>query len=65
MTSVCTGCGQLNADSAIDGTVRNEKRVVVAVQEPPVKLDDLVERMMPQNRHVAVETGEAVGDEVW
>ena len=55
----------LHEDSAVDLTLRNGKLVVVPVIEPAFTLEQLVERITPENRHAEVETGEAVGNEVW
>ena len=55
----------LHEDSAVDITVRNGKLVVVPIREPQFTLEELVEQITLQNRHVEVETGEPVGNEVW
>ena len=55
----------LHEDSAVDITVRNGKLVVVPILESVISLEDLVERITPQNRHAEIETGESVGNEVW
>ena len=55
----------LHEDSPVDLTVRNGKLVVVPVHESTMSLEELVERITPRNRHTEVETGEAVGNEVW
>ena len=55
----------LRENSAVDVTVRNGKLVVVAVKEPSLSLEELVAQITPQNRHAEIETGEAVGNEVW
>ena len=51
--------------SAVDVTLLSAKLVVVAIEEPQPTLDDLVTKITPRNRHSEVETGEAVGNEVW
>ena len=55
----------LHEDSAVDVTVRSGKLVVVAIEEPQLTLEDLVAKITPSNRHAEVETGKAVGNEVW
>ena len=55
----------LHEDSPVDVTVRNGKLVVVPILEPAISLEDLVERITPENRHAEIETGEPVGNEVW
>lgn len=55
----------LRQDSAVDVTVRSGKLVVVAIEEPQLTLEDLVAKITPSNRHAEVETGKAVGNEVW
>ncbi|HEV7764288.1 MAG TPA: AbrB/MazE/SpoVT family DNA-binding domain-containing protein [Thermoanaerobaculia bacterium] len=55
----------LTEDSAVDITVHNGNLVVVPVAEPKLSLEELVSRITPQNRHSEIETGEAVGNEVW
>jgi len=55
----------LHEDSAVDVTIRNGKLMVVAVQEPPFILEELVKQITPENLHAAVETGEPVGSEIW
>lgn len=35
------------------------------VEEPPETLDELLLRVTPENRHAEVETGPAMGKEVW
>ena len=55
----------LREDSAVDVTVRSGKLVVVAIEEPQLTLEDLVAKITPRNRHSEVETGKAVGNEVW
>jgi len=55
----------LREDSPVDVTVRSGKLVVVAIDEPQLTLEDLVAKITPRNRHSEVETGEAVGNEVW
>ena len=55
----------LREDSPVDVTVRSGKLVVVAIEEPRLTLEDLVAKITPGNRHSEIETGKAVGNEVW
>lgn len=55
----------LHEDSAVDITVRNGELVVVPILEPAISLEELVERITPQNRHAEIETGGSVGNEIW
>jgi len=52
-------------DSAVDEAVRSGKLVVVAIEEPQLSIEDLVAKITPSNRHSEVETGKALGNEVW
>ena len=55
----------LHEDSAVDVTVRNGKLIVVPLRRSQLTLEELVKQITPENRHEAVETGEAVGNEIW
>jgi antitoxin MazE len=55
----------LHEDSAVDVTVRNGKLIVVPLRQSQLTLEELVRQITPENRHEAVETGEAVGSEIW
>ncbi|HSY51727.1 MAG TPA: AbrB/MazE/SpoVT family DNA-binding domain-containing protein [Thermoanaerobaculia bacterium] len=55
----------LREESAVQVTVRAGERLVIAIEEPPLCLEDLVAKITPRNRHSEVETGKAVGNEVW
>jgi antitoxin MazE len=55
----------LREDSPVDVSLRNGKLVVVAIEEPPLSLEDLVAKITPENRHGETDTGAAVGNEVW
>ena len=55
----------LREHSAVDISVRNGKLVVVPLKEQTLTLEQLVDRITPQNRHTETETGDAVGNEVW
>jgi antitoxin MazE len=55
----------LHEDSPVDITLRNGKIVVAPLRERELTLEQLAEQITPQNRHTEIETGEAVGHEVW
>jgi antitoxin component of MazEF toxin-antitoxin module len=38
---------------------------VIAIEEQPLSLEELVARITPENRHREAETGASVGNEVW
>ena len=46
-------------------TVRNGKLIVVPLRQSRLTLEELVRQITPENRHEAVEAGEAVGNEIW
>jgi antitoxin MazE len=55
----------LRENSSVDISVRSGKIVVVPIPEPEASLRTLVARITPRNRHIEIETGEAIGNEVW
>jgi antitoxin MazE len=55
----------LREDSPVEISVRSGKLVVVAIEEPQLSLEELVAKITPENRHAEIETGAAVGNEVW
>jgi antitoxin MazE len=55
----------LREDSPVEISVRSGKLVVVAIEEPQLSLEELVAKITPENRHAEIETGPAVGHEVW
>lgn len=54
----------LEENSAVELTVRGGKLIIVPA-EPELTLDALVEQITEENRHGEVDTGEAVGKEIW
>jgi antitoxin MazE len=56
---------KLGEGSAVDLSVRNGRIVVAPIAEPEFALQDLVAQIKPRNRHSEIETGGAVGNEVW
>ncbi len=57
-----TGVG---AGSEVDLTIENGDLVVSPSRKRKYSLDDLVERVSAKNRHDGIDTGNAVGREVW
>jgi antitoxin MazE len=55
----------LREDSPVEISVRSGKLIVVAIEEPQLSLEELVAKITPENRHAEIETGAAVGNEVW
>jgi len=55
----------LREDSQVDISVRSGKLVVVAIDEPQLTLAELVAQITPENRHDEIDTGIAVGNEIW
>jgi antitoxin MazE len=55
----------LHEDSVVDLSVRSGKLVITAEMKAELTLDALVERITPENRHEEIETGDAVGNEIW
>lgn len=51
--------------STVELTVKGETLVVKPVSEPEIQLNELLSRVTKRNAHAAVETGDAVGKEVW
>ena len=49
----------------VDLKVENGRLVVAPVRKGRYRLDDLLDRVTPENVHAEVETGRAVGREVW
>jgi antitoxin MazE len=55
----------LETDAAVEVTLVNGKLVVTLVTEPKPTLKQLVARISDDNLHKEVDTGSAVGNEVW
>lgn len=56
---------RLSEDSPVDLTVREGELVIVPAGDEVLSLDDLVDRITPENRHAEVDMGGPVGDEIW
>lgn len=55
----------LEEDAAVDLSVREGDLVISPVEPRPLTLEDLLARITDENLHQEVETGPAVGNEVW
>jgi len=51
--------------TAVDLSVDDGKIVIAPRPEPEYKLEDLLKSVTKRNLHAEVETGDAVGQEVW
>ena len=52
-------------DVTVDVSLEDGKLVVVPVTESPITLERLLEQITEDNIHREVDTGSAVGEEVW
>lgn len=52
-------------DTPVRETIVDGKLVIEAVPRPTYTLAELLAAMTPENTHEEVETGDAVGNEVW
>lgn len=55
----------VEAGSQVDLSVRDGSLVVRAAKQQRYRLSDLLEKVTAKNLHGEVDTGEAVGREVW
>jgi antitoxin MazE len=55
----------LEADSPIELSLKNGKLLISPVRKQKVQLEDLLEQVTPENIHREVDTGPAVGGEIW
>ena len=55
----------MEQDSPVDVSLADGKLVVAPVQKPKPTLKQLLEQVTEENMHTEVDTGEAVGKEVW
>lgn len=55
----------LQRNSVVEMSLVNGRLVIVPVVEPALTLEDLLARVTDENLHSGVETGPAVGKEVW
>ena len=55
----------LEPNSPVELLLRGTELVIVPVREPCLKLDDLLAQVTEKNLHGEIDTGPAVGGEVW
>ena len=55
----------LESGSEVELTLDDGRLVVTPVERSRYRLEDLLEQITPENVHSEVDTGDAVGDEVW
>ena len=55
----------LDRDVPVDLSVEDGKLIVVPITESPMTLERLLEQITEDNIHHEVDTGLAVGEEVW
>ncbi len=55
----------LSRHSEIDLSLLDGKIVIIPVEEPQPTLEELLAKVTEENRHAEVESGPAVGKEVW
>ena len=55
----------LGPHSPVDISLHGSAVIVCAARQPRVALDALLEQVTEQNRHTEIDTGAAVGREVW
>ena len=55
----------LGPHSPVDISLHGAAVIVCAAKQPRVALDALLEQVTEQNRHTEIDTGAAVGREVW
>ena len=56
---------QLGQNTLVEMSLEAGKIVLVPVAAPELTLDQLLEGVTPDNLHREIETGEAIGHEVW
>jgi antitoxin MazE len=56
---------RIEEDTEVDLSIVEGKLVISPVTPPEVTLEQLLERMTPENLHGEVLTGPAVGAEIW
>ena len=55
----------LGSHSPVDISLHVSAVIVCAAKQPRVALDALLEQVTEQNRHTEIDTGTAVGREIW
>ena len=55
----------LDRDVPVNVSLEDGRLIVVPITEPPITLERLLEQIREDNIHHEVDTGPAVGEEVW
>jgi len=55
----------LDRDVPVDMSLEDGRLIVAPVTEPPMTLERLLEQITEDNIHREVDTGPAIGEEVW
>jgi len=55
----------LEQGASVEVSLRQGKVIIEPVEEPPLTLEQLLEGVTDENLHDEVDTGPAVGKEVW
>ena len=55
----------LDRDAPVNVSLEDGKLIVTPIAEPPLTLERLLEQITEDNIHREVDTGPAVGEEVW
>ncbi|MCZ6679731.1 MAG: AbrB/MazE/SpoVT family DNA-binding domain-containing protein [Candidatus Poribacteria bacterium] len=55
----------LKPNSPVELSLVDGKLVIAPVRQPGLQLEDLLAKVTEQNRHGEIDTGAAVGGEVW
>ncbi len=56
---------RLQLDEPVDVREEAGRIVIEPLRKKTYELEELVSRITPKNRHAAIDTGPAVGNEVW
>ncbi|NQT74648.1 MAG: AbrB/MazE/SpoVT family DNA-binding domain-containing protein [Chloroflexi bacterium] len=55
----------IERDVPVDISLADGKLVVAPIEKPILTLDDLLSKITKDNKHHEIETGPAVGEEIW
>ncbi len=55
----------LQNDASVDVSLSNGKLIVVPIEKPGITLKKLLSQVTPNNIHHEVDSGHAVGNEIW
>ncbi len=55
----------LQNDASVDVSLSNGKLIVVPIEKPDMTLKKLLSQVTPNNIHHEVDSGHAVGNEIW